>query len=131
MVRQLRARRPRPGAALRARGRARGQMLLSMHGIIRPDPTTLAQQALAQVRPGLRSHGGDVELDRIADGVAYVRLHGACNGCSMASVTMRDSVEALRTGVPGLTAVEVLPQEPAPVDPGGQPQRPSRRAGGP
>lgn len=92
------------------------RMLLSMHGIIRPDPTTLAQQVLTQVRPGLQSHGGDVELDRIADGVAYVRLHGACNGCSMASVTMRDSVEeALRAGVPGLTSVEVLPNDPSPT----------------
>lgn len=92
------------------------RMLLSMHGIIRPDPTTLAEQALARVRPGLAAHGGDVELDHVADGVAYVRLHGACNGCSMAAVTMRDSVEeALRAAVPGLAAVEVLPQEPSPT----------------
>jgi hypothetical protein len=34
------------------------RMLLGMHGIIRPDPLTLARQALDQVRPGLQSHGG-------------------------------------------------------------------------
>ena len=91
-------------------------MLLSMHGIIRPDPTIQAGAVLDQVRPGLQSHGGDVELDRIEDGTAYVRLQGACNGCSMAAVTMRDGVEkALVEGVPGVTGVVVLPNEVAPT----------------
>lgn len=92
------------------------RMLLSMHGIIRPDPMTLAARVIEQVRPGLQSHGGDVELSHIADGVAYVRLQGACNGCSMASVTMRNGVEeALVAGVPGLRSVEVLPTDPSPT----------------
>jgi len=89
------------------------RMVLSMHGIIRPDPVTLAHRALERVRPTLASHGGDVELDRIEEGVAHVRLHGACNGCSMSAVTLRDSVEeALRAGVPGLVGVEVVPNDP-------------------
>lgn len=92
------------------------RMVLLMHGIIRPDPVTLARQALDGVRPQLQSHGGDVELVRIDDGVAFVRLSGACNGCSMAAVTMRTGVEeALRAQVPGITAVEVVPNEPGPA----------------
>lgn len=92
------------------------RLALMMHGIIRADPMTLAAQALADVRPQLQSHGGDVELDRIDDGVAYVRLSGACNGCSMSAVTMRGGVEeALRARVPGLRSVEVLPTEPGPA----------------
>ncbi|MFZ2503372.1 MAG: NifU family protein [Nocardioides sp.] len=92
------------------------RMILAMHGIIRPDPMVLAGQALDRVRPNLQGHGGDVSLDSIADGVAYIRLEGACNGCSMAAVTMRESVEAaLRAGVPGLVGVEVLPNDPAPT----------------
>ncbi len=91
-------------------------MVLSMHGIIRPDPTTQAKRVLDTVRPGLESHGGGVELDRIEGSTAYVRLQGACNGCSMASVTMREGVEAALTeGVPGLTSVEVVPNDPAPT----------------
>ena len=44
-----------------------------------------------------------------------MRLSGACNGCSMAGVTMRDGVEkALVEGVASVTAVEVLPDEPRP-----------------
>lgn len=91
-------------------------MVLAVHGIIRPDPTTLAQQALAAVRPGLQSHGGDVALVELADGVARVRLEGACNGCSMAAVTMREGVEqALLAAVPGLQAVEVVAADPGPT----------------
>ena len=89
------------------------RMLLMMHGIIRPDPMTVARQVLDRVRPGLQSHGGDVELVSVAGGIAQVRLQGACNGCSMAAVTMREGVEAaLVAGVPGVTAVEVLAADP-------------------
>lgn len=92
------------------------RMVLLMHGVIRPDPMTQAQAALDAVRPAMQSHGGDVELDRIEDGVAYVRLQGACNGCSMSAVTMRNGVEeALKEAVPGVVAVEVLPNEPGPT----------------
>lgn len=92
------------------------RMVLLMHGIIRPDPMTLARQALDQVRPQLQSHGGDVELVRIEDGTAFVRLSGACNGCSMSAVTMRNGVEqALTAQVPGIVGVEVLPNEPGPT----------------
>lgn len=92
------------------------RMLLALHGLIRPDIGTQVQQVLAGVRIGLQSHGGDVELDSIRDGVVYVKLEGACNGCSMAAVTMRDGVEkALVEGVPGVTGVEVLPNEPTPT----------------
>lgn len=92
------------------------RLLLTLHGITRADPMTEASRVLDTVRPGLQSHGGGVELVRIEDGVAYVRLQGACNGCSMASVTMRNGVEeALIENVPVITKVEVLPNEPSPT----------------
>ncbi|MEZ0357746.1 NifU family protein [Mycobacterium sp. SA01] len=91
-------------------------LLLSLHGIVRPDPLTHANQVLASVRPQLHSHGGDVTLVRVDDGTAYVRLEGACNGCSMSAVTLRNLVEeALVQGVPAISAVEVLPNEPTPT----------------
>ena len=84
-------------------------LLLSLHGIIRPDPITHAGQVLDSVRPQLHSHGGDVSLVRIEEGTAFVRLEGACNGCSMSSVTLRNLVEeALVQGVPAISAVEVV-----------------------
>ena len=91
-------------------------LLLSLHGIVRPDPLTHAGQVLDSVRPQLHSHGGDVSLVRIEDGTAFVRLEGACNGCSMSSVTLRNLVEdALVQGVPAITAVEVVAAEPSPT----------------
>lgn len=91
-------------------------LLLSLHGIVRPDPVTNANQVLASVRPQLHSHGGDVTLVRVDDGTAFVRLEGACNGCSMSSVTLRNLVEeALVQGVPSITSVEVLADEPSPT----------------
>lgn len=91
-------------------------MLLSLHEIVRPDPLTHANRVLVEVRPQLQSHGGDVKLVRIEDGIAFVRLEGACNGCSMSSVTLRNLVEgALVEGVPSITGVEVVPNEPSPT----------------
>jgi len=92
------------------------RLLLSLHGIIRPDPVTHAGQVLDTVRPQLHSHGGDVSLVRVEDGTAYVRLEGACNGCSMSAVTLRNLVEeALVQGVPSISAVEVVAAEPSPT----------------
>lgn len=91
-------------------------LLLSLHEIVRPDPMTLGNRVLAEVRPQLQSHGGDVALVRIEDGTAFVRLSGACNGCSMSSVTLRNLVEvAMIEGMAAVTAVEVLPNEPSPT----------------
>ena len=92
------------------------RLLLSLHGIIRPDPITHAGQVLDSVRPQLHSHGGDVSLVGIEDGTAFVRLEGACNGCSMSSVTLRNLVEeALVQGVPSINTVEVVAAEPTPT----------------
>src|SRR5262245_47400242 len=91
-------------------------LLLSLHEIIRPDPMTQATRALNAVRPQLQGHGGDVTLVRIEDGTAFVRLQGACNGCSMSSVTLRNLVETALIGdVASIRAVEVLPNEPEPT----------------
>lgn len=88
-------------------------LLLSLHGIVRPDPMTEAANVLREVRPALQGHGGDVVLVNIDDGTAFVRLQGSCNGCSMASVTLRNLVEkALVEGVASITRVEVLSNEP-------------------
>ncbi|MBS44243.1 MAG: hypothetical protein CMH83_13985 [Nocardioides sp.] len=92
------------------------RMALTLLGVLRPDPTTTASRALDQVRPVLQSHGGDASLVRLEDGVAHVRLEGACNGCSMASVTLRETVEAALVGpVPGVTSVQVVQPEAAPT----------------
>ncbi len=86
--------------------------VFALHGIIRADPVTRANQALAVVRPYLQSHGGDVELVRIENRAAFVRLHGSCNGCSMSAVTLRDGVEEALVTLPEIDRIEVLDDEP-------------------
>lgn len=48
--------------------------------------------AVEEVRPALQADGGDVSLVRIEDGVAVVKLRGACDGCPMANSTLADFV---------------------------------------
>lgn len=87
--------------------------VLALHGIVRADPVTRAERALATVRPYLQSHGGDVELVRIEGETAFVRLHGSCSGCSMSAVTLREGVEeALVRLVDEITRIEVLEDQP-------------------
>ena len=87
--------------------------VLALHEIIRPDPMTRAVRALDAVRPYLRSHGGDVDLVRIDDGAAVVRLQGSCNGCSMSAVTLQNTVEeALVGAVDEIERVEVVDDQP-------------------
>ncbi len=90
--------------------------LLTLHGIVRTPPLVRAEQALAAVRPYLESHGGDVELVDIDNGVAKVRLLGSCNGCSMSSQTLTNAVQtALVDNVPEIAGIEVVPTEPEPT----------------
>ena len=51
------------------------------------------EAALEKIRPTLRADGGDVELVDVKDGVATVRLTGACGSCPMATMTLRLGVE--------------------------------------
>jgi Fe-S cluster biogenesis protein NfuA/nitrite reductase/ring-hydroxylating ferredoxin subunit len=89
--------------------------LLAMHGIIKADLRTRVARVVETVRPYTQSHGGDVELVDVRDGTVYVRLSGACNGCSMSAVTLRNGVEeALREHVPEVTSIEVVPNDPSP-----------------
>jgi Fe-S cluster biogenesis protein NfuA len=48
--------------------------------------------AIEEVRPALQADGGDVGLLRVEDGVVYVKLRGACDGCPMAHSTLADFV---------------------------------------
>ncbi|NTV15621.1 MAG: NifU family protein [Desulfobulbaceae bacterium] len=64
--------------------------------------------ALNQIRPTLQKDGGDVLLiDVDAEGVVKVRMTGACRGCQMSDVTLREGIEKfLKHEIPEITAVE-------------------------
>lgn len=68
---------------------------------------TEVQQALEKVRPALQRDGGDVELVDVGDdGIVKVRLTGACGGCPMATVTLKQGIErVLKQEVPAVKEV--------------------------
>ncbi|MEW6009442.1 MAG: NifU family protein [Candidatus Omnitrophota bacterium] len=68
------------------------------------------EKALEKIRSMLASDGGSVELvDVTDDGVVKVHLTGACSGCPMASMTMRNGVERIiKQEVPEVKRVEAI-----------------------
>jgi Fe-S cluster biogenesis protein NfuA len=67
------------------------------------------EQALAKIRPMLQRDGGDIELVEVSDGIVKVRLTGACKGCPMSQMTMKQGVEKLlMQEVPGLKQVQAV-----------------------
>jgi Fe-S cluster biogenesis protein NfuA len=81
--------------------------LLLVHDLHPVPVETRVRQALDDVRPYLGSHGGDVELLGVADGVARVRLQGTCDGCPSSSATLRNAIEeAVSRAAPELVGVE-------------------------
>ncbi len=66
---------------------------------------------LEKIRPSLQADGGDVEFVAIAaGGVVQVRLKGACVGCPMSQMTLKNGIEKLlKREVPGVVAVEGVP----------------------
>ena len=51
------------------------------------------EAALEKIRPSLQADGGNVELVDVKDGIATVRLTGACGSCPMSTMTLRMGVE--------------------------------------
>ena len=65
------------------------------------------EAVLEEIRPMLQRDGGDVELVEIADNVVKVRLQGACHGCPMSQMTLKNGIEKLiKEKIPEVTAVE-------------------------
>ncbi len=68
------------------------------------------EQALAKIKPVLQADGGDVELVEVTDnGIVKVRLTGACKGCPMSQMTLKNGIERVVVKeVPGVKAVEAV-----------------------
>lgn len=73
-----------------------------------PEKLAQIQAALDEIRPALQFDGGDAELVDFSEetGVVQLRLHGACSGCGMSTLTLQAGVERiLKERVPEITAV--------------------------
>jgi Fe-S cluster biogenesis protein NfuA len=71
---------------------------------------TEVRKALEDIRPTLQADGGDVELVEVTEaGVVRVRLQGACQGCPMSQMTVKNGIERLlMEKVPGVKEVEAV-----------------------
>ncbi len=62
---------------------------------------------LDKIRPSLQADGGDVELVDVIDGVVKVKLKGACAGCPMSTMTIKNGIERyLKQQIPDVKSVE-------------------------
>jgi Fe-S cluster biogenesis protein NfuA/nitrite reductase/ring-hydroxylating ferredoxin subunit len=80
--------------------------LLLLHGL---HPVALEDRvrgALDEVRPYLESHGGDVALLGIEDGVVRLALRGSCDGCASSAATLKLAIEdAIHKAAPDVEEV--------------------------
>jgi Fe-S cluster biogenesis protein NfuA/nitrite reductase/ring-hydroxylating ferredoxin subunit len=96
--------------------------LLLIHDLYPIDLETRVREALATVRPYMDSHGGDVELLGLQDGVARLRLVGHCEGCPASAATLELAIkEAIDEAAPDLAGLEVEGLAPAHRAPGPSP----------
>ena len=65
-------------------------------------------ETLDKIRHFLQKDGGDVTFVEFKDGVVYVRMHGACQGCAYADADIKELNEViLMEEVPGVLEVRV------------------------
>ena len=65
------------------------------------------ENVIHKLRPYLQRDGGDIEYVDFKDGIVYVRMLGACAGCTMIDDTLKDGVEQiLMEEVPGVLEVQ-------------------------
>lgn len=82
----------------------------------------LAQQVQTvldeQVNPGVAGHGGSVTLVEVDGDVAVIQLHGGCQGCGAADLTLKQGIEKMiKTAVPQIRAVQDATDHAAGVNP--------------
>ena len=96
--------------------------LLMIHDLHPVPLEERAAQALERVRPYMESHGGDVELLGVEDGVARLRLQGSCKSCRASSSTLelavRQALEELCPDLEGMDVEGILEEEPVTPVPG-------------
>jgi nitrite reductase/ring-hydroxylating ferredoxin subunit/Fe-S cluster biogenesis protein NfuA len=83
--------------------------VLRHHEILKASLSEQVEAALASIRPMLASHGGGVELIKVAPPAIEVRFTGACDGCSAAALTFHAGVKkAVEEVCPQITEIRQL-----------------------
>ncbi|MBW2366838.1 MAG: NifU family protein [Deltaproteobacteria bacterium] len=65
------------------------------------------QAVIDKIRPMLQADGGDVDLVEVTGAIVKVRLKGACAGCPMSQMTLKNGIERLiKKEIPEIESVE-------------------------
>lgn len=71
-----------------------------------------AIEVINDLRPFLMNDGGNIEFVKIEDNIVYVRLQGACMGCPMREVTLKDGIEkTILEKVPEIKEVRLVNED--------------------
>ena len=82
--------------------------LLLLHGLHPIDIETRIASALVEVQPYLKSHGYNVELVKVENGVAYVRLESSGNGRHPSTIRLQQTIEeAIYKAAPDLDGLRI------------------------
>lgn len=72
----------------------------------------LIDETLDKIRPFIQRDGGDVTLVGFKDGIVYIKMLGACQGCTLIDSTVSDGIQIiLMEEVPGVLGVQVVDSE--------------------
>ena len=72
----------------------------------------LIKTTLDKIRPFIQRDGGDCDFVAFKDGIAYIKMMGACAGCSLIDSTISDGIQIiLMEEVPGVLGVKAVDSE--------------------
>ncbi len=80
--------------------------MIPKQGLDTPEGQAIKRILDEDINPQIAMHGGHISLVDVVDDKAYVRLEGGCQGCGMASITLKQGVEgAIKQAAPSITQV--------------------------
>lgn len=69
-------------------------------------------EVINDLRPFLMNDGGNIELVKIEDDIVYVQLQGACQGCPMREITLKEGIEkTILEKVPEIKEVRLVGED--------------------
>ena len=70
------------------------------------------KDTIEKIRPFIQRDGGDVTFDSFENGIVYINMLGACEGCSMLDDTLEAGVGILlKEEVPGVIDVRLASEK--------------------
>ncbi len=66
----------------------------------------LILEVIEKIKPFVQGDGGDLEFVKYEDNKVYIKMLGACRGCQMAHITLKEGIEtAIKNEVPSVEEV--------------------------